>query len=80
MKYVMLAGGTGVAPMLNIARAITADDGDITNLKLLYSNQTYEDLLLKAELKELAHHWNFTYKLFFSQVCYEIIIRLVFSI
>ena len=63
----MLAAGTGIAPMMNIARAITADDDDITTIKLLYANRTYEDILLKPELKQLAQNWNFTYKMFFSQ-------------
>ena len=67
MKYLMLAAGTGIAPMINIARAITADDDDITTIKLLYANRTYEDILLKPELKQLAQNWNFTYKMFFSQ-------------
>lgn len=64
----MVAAGTGIAPMLNIAQSIAADDSDITTIKLLYANKTYEDVLLKSQLKDLARHWNFTYKLFFSEV------------
>lgn len=67
MKYLMLAAGTGIAPMINIARAITADESDITSLRLMYANRTYEDILLRPELKELAQSWNFTYKMYFSQ-------------
>ena len=68
MKYVMLAAGTGLAPMLGVAKSIVADDNDITNIKLLYACKTYEDILAKDELKQLALHWNFTYKIFLSQV------------
>lgn len=68
MKYLMLAGGTGLAPMINVARGIVGDDNDITTIKLLYACKTYEDILLKSELKQLALHWNFTSKIFLSQV------------
>ncbi|XWS28454.1 hypothetical protein CRYUN_Cryun25bG0070400 [Craigia yunnanensis] len=50
----MLAGGTGIAPMFQVARAILENPNDKTNIYLIYANVTYEDILLKEELDDLA--------------------------
>ncbi|XP_021278062.1 NADH--cytochrome b5 reductase 1-like isoform X2 [Herrania umbratica] len=50
----MLAGGTGITPMFQVARAILENPNDKTNIHLIYANVTYEDILLKEELDELA--------------------------
>ncbi|GAV80167.1 NAD_binding_1 domain-containing protein/FAD_binding_6 domain-containing protein [Cephalotus follicularis] len=50
----MLAGGTGITPMFQVARAITENLSDRTNIHLVYANVTYEDILLKDELDNLA--------------------------
>jgi NAD(P)H-flavin reductase len=50
----MVAGGTGITPMLQIARASLRDDGDATKFALLYANRTPGDILLRAELDALA--------------------------
>ncbi|XP_067940453.1 NADH-cytochrome b5 reductase-like [Watersipora subatra] len=67
MKYVILAAGTGIAPMLRVAQSILNDDNDITTIKLLYACKNYEDILLKDELRALAQHWNFTFTTYLSQ-------------
>lgn len=46
----MIAGGTGIAPMYQIMKAIFANDADKTKVSLVYGNQTEEDILLKKEL------------------------------
>ncbi|KAH7541892.1 hypothetical protein FEM48_Zijuj02G0015500 [Ziziphus jujuba var. spinosa] len=47
----MLAGGTGITPMFQacclVARAILENPSDKTNVRLIYANVTYEDILLK---------------------------------
>ncbi|CAB4283137.1 unnamed protein product [Prunus armeniaca] len=43
----MLAGGTGITPMFQVARAILENPSDRTNVHLIYANVTYEDILLK---------------------------------
>lgn len=68
MKYLLLGAGTGIAPMMNISRLIVENDDDITSIKLLYACRTYEDIILRPELKQLAQHWNFTYRTYISQV------------
>lgn len=50
----MLAGGTGVTPMFQVTRAILENPNDKTNIHLIYANVTFEDILLKEELDELA--------------------------
>ncbi|GKY92915.1 hypothetical protein MPSEU_000260500 [Mayamaea pseudoterrestris] len=58
-SVVMLAGGTGVTPMLQILHAIFtspvhASKNQNMQVKLLYANQTPDDVLLKEELDDLA--------------------------
>jgi cytochrome-b5 reductase len=50
----MIAGGTGITPMLQIIRHILADPNDNTDLYLIFGNVTVRDILLKEELDRLA--------------------------
>lgn len=50
----MIAGGTGITPMLQIIRAALKNPSDKTKLSLIYANVNPEDILLKKELDELA--------------------------
>lgn len=50
----MIAGGTGITPMLQIIRAVLKNPSDKTKLSLIYANVNLEDILLKKELDELA--------------------------
>ncbi|CAM8886764.1 hypothetical protein QQ045_025063 [Rhodiola kirilowii] len=50
----MLAGGTGITPMFQVARAILENPKDKTKINLIYANVSYEDILLKEELDNLA--------------------------
>ncbi|CAN9498643.1 unnamed protein product [Ophioblennius macclurei] len=49
----MIAGGTGITPMLQLIRSITADPTDRTRCSLIFANQTEEDILLREELEEV---------------------------
>jgi len=53
-KIGMLAGGTGITPMLSIVRASMDNPSDKTEISLIYANISQEDILVKAELDELA--------------------------
>ena len=56
----MIAGGSGITPMLALIRAIFNDPADTTRVSLLYANQTPADVLLRAELDAIAKaHPNF---------------------
>jgi cytochrome-b5 reductase len=50
----MLAGGTGITPMLQIIRAIMKNPEDTTRVHLIYANVTTEDILLREDLENLA--------------------------
>ncbi|XP_005990886.1 NADH-cytochrome b5 reductase 3 [Latimeria chalumnae] len=53
----MIAGGTGITPMLQLIRAIMKDPEDHTFCSLLFANQTEKDILLHTELEEVqAEH------------------------
>lgn len=49
----MIAGGTGIAPMYQLIRAICEDPSDNTTINLLYANNSEEDILLREQLD----HW-----------------------
>ncbi|MCJ8743404.1 hypothetical protein PDJAM_G00093640 [Pangasius djambal] len=49
----MIAGGTGITPMLQIIRAIIKDPKDKTICYLLFANQSEKDILLRTELEEI---------------------------
>ena len=53
-KIGMIAGGTGITPMLQVIRDILKNPEDKTEMFLLYANQTEEDILLREELEETA--------------------------
>jgi len=58
--FAMIAGGTGITPMLQIVRAITENPEDKTEIDLIFANVNKEDILLKEDLDELAEkHSNF---------------------
>mgnify|MGYP002404282748 CR=1 FL=1 len=50
----MVAGGTGIAPMYQVIRAILDDPTDPTKIHLLFANRSEEDILLREELEEAA--------------------------
>lgn len=53
----MLAGGSGITPMFQVARAILENPNDKTNVHLIYANVTVDDILLKEELEGLAKNY-----------------------
>ena len=64
----MIAGGTGITPMLQIITAVIRDKHDsTTTMALLFANQTEADILLRDELDELArkhpHRFRVSYTL-----------------
>ena len=50
----MIAGGTGITPMYQVMKRILSDENDTTALRLLYANQTEDDILVRHELETLA--------------------------
>lgn len=65
-KVVMLAGGTGITPMLQLIRAIIKDPADETQASLLFANQTEKDILLRDELDDIAKNHPNKLKLWYT--------------
>lgn len=61
----MIAGGTGITPMLQIIRAALKNPLDRTKLSLIYANVNYEDILLKKELDELAEKYPGRFRVYY---------------
>eukprot|EP00240_Pyramimonas_obovata_P016034 CAMPEP_0118928594 /NCGR_PEP_ID=MMETSP1169-20130426/5825_1 /TAXON_ID=36882 /ORGANISM="Pyramimonas obovata, Strain CCMP722" /LENGTH=283 /DNA_ID=CAMNT_0006870621 /DNA_START=237 /DNA_END=1085 /DNA_ORIENTATION=+ len=56
----MIAGGTGIAPMLQVIEEILSNPEDRTTASLLFANVTQEDILLRQRIDSLAaSHSNF---------------------
>ncbi|ERN04504.1 NADH-cytochrome b5 reductase-like protein isoform X1 [Amborella trichopoda] len=61
----MIAGGTGITPMLQVIEAILKNPDDNTQISLLYANISPDDILLKEKLDMLsANHPNL--KIFYT--------------
>lgn len=50
----MIAGGTGITPCYQLASAILQSPSDSTRIRLLYANQTPEDILAREQLDRFA--------------------------
>lgn len=50
----MIAGGSGIAPMYQLIKAIHGNDKDHTRINLLFGNASIDDILLKDELEIFA--------------------------
>ncbi|XP_054802160.1 NADH--cytochrome b5 reductase 1-like [Prosopis cineraria] len=61
----MIAGGSGITPMFQVARAILENPKDRTKVHLIYANVTYEDILLKEELDGLASEHPDRFKVYY---------------
>ncbi|GCB65319.1 NADH-cytochrome b5 reductase 3-like [Scyliorhinus torazame] len=56
-KLGMIAGGSGITPMLQLINAVMKDHEDPTMCYLLFANQTEKDILLRDDLEEIqARH------------------------
>eukprot|EP00879_Flechtneria_rotunda_P026159 GHRR01027872.1.p1 GENE.GHRR01027872.1~~GHRR01027872.1.p1 ORF type:complete len:125 (-),score=34.75 GHRR01027872.1:457-831(-) len=61
----MIAGGTGITPMYQVAAAILKDPKDTTKLSLIFGNLTADDVLIKAELEQLASEHSDRFKVYY---------------
>ncbi|CAL5228522.1 g11674 [Coccomyxa viridis] len=59
-KIGMIAGGSGLTPMLQIAQEVVRNPEDKTEVTLVFANKSEDDILLKKELDDMARkHKNF---------------------
>ena len=61
MSFALCLGGTGITPMLQVIRAIMKDPKNLTEIWLIFANQTEQDIFLREELESLPkdrfHLW-----------------------
>ena len=51
----MIAGGTGITPMYQVAKCLLGDPQEHTILNLVYANISEDDILMRKELDELTN-------------------------
>ncbi|EAW23313.1 cytochrome b5 reductase family protein [Aspergillus fischeri NRRL 181] len=61
----LIAGGTGITPMYQLARKIFKDPEDQTKVTLVFGNVREEDILLKKELQELENTYPRRFRAFY---------------
>nr|XP_042707372.1 NADH-cytochrome b5 reductase-like isoform X3 [Chrysemys picta bellii] len=57
-ELLMLASGTGIAPMLPILQYITENEDDETFITLVGCFRTFENIYLKPLLQDQSRYWN----------------------
>ncbi|KAJ8344298.1 hypothetical protein SKAU_G00316270 [Synaphobranchus kaupii] len=62
----MIAGGTGITPMLQLIRRIAQDPEDDTRCYLIFANQTEKDILLREELESVLKSHPDKFKLWYT--------------
>ncbi|XP_077293692.1 NADH-cytochrome b5 reductase 2 isoform X2 [Arctopsyche grandis] len=65
-KLNMIAGGTGITPMLQLIRHICKDKDDSTEMRLLFANQTQNDILLRKELEDAQSQYPEQFKIWYT--------------
>jgi len=62
----MIAGGSGITPMLQIVREILKHPEDHTEMSLIFGNVTEDDILLRNELEHYLKTYPRQFKLFYT--------------
>ena len=61
----LIAGGTGITPMYQLARHIFSNPDDKTKVTLVFGNVTEDDILLKREWEELENTYPRRFRAFY---------------
>ncbi|XP_068249077.1 NADH-cytochrome b5 reductase-like [Palaemon carinicauda] len=64
---IMLAAGTGIAPLYQVLRGIAENEEDETFITLLYGSKCFSEILLRNELLSLCQYWNVNVRHYLSQ-------------
>lgn len=61
----LIAGGTGITPMYQLARSIFSNADDKTKVTLVFGNISEEDILLKREFEDLENTYPQRFRAFY---------------
>lgn len=53
----LIAGGTGITPMLQVAKRLLLNPADTTKVSLVFANKTEDDIILRGMIDELARQY-----------------------
>ncbi|KAK7502229.1 hypothetical protein BaRGS_00006593 [Batillaria attramentaria] len=59
-RIIMLAAGTGIAPMAQLIQSILANEEEEGKVRLVYACRCYEEVLMRKEIAEWRRFWNFS--------------------
>jgi len=62
----MIAGGSGITPMLQVAHEILRNPDDKTHISLIFANVTQDDILLKSRIDEWAAKHPDRFKVYYT--------------
>lgn len=62
-SMILLCGGTGLTPMLQIAKHVLSDPKDKTMVYMLFANSTVPDVILREYLEEMQKEFQAQFKL-----------------
>jgi cytochrome-b5 reductase len=65
-EVVLIAGGTGIAPMYQLIRAIFNNPEDKTKVSLVFGNLSEKDVLLKRELEHYENTYPQRFRAFYT--------------
>ncbi|XP_066440278.1 NADH-cytochrome b5 reductase 1 [Eleutherodactylus coqui] len=62
----MIAGGSGVTPMIQLIQTILSDPEDETKCFLLFANKSEDDIIFRNDLEKLKDEYSEQFKLWFT--------------
>ena len=62
----MIAGGSGITPMIPIIRTVLGGESDTTQLNLLFANKKEDDIILRDKLENRQEEFSHQYKFFYT--------------
>lgn len=65
-SILMIAGGSGLTPMLQVTREVVSNPADKTKVTLVYANQTEEDILCRELLESWAAKYPEKLQIFYT--------------
>ncbi|KAJ1838371.1 hypothetical protein LPJ70_005488, partial [Coemansia sp. RSA 2708] len=61
----MIAGGSGITPMLQLAQHVLSDPNDRTKLTLVFANKSEDDIILRSTFDDLARKHPDQFRVFY---------------